>query len=1415
MQITAQTPKQVEQLYTRYQALSAYEQCLLKVLAITYRPVGVSKFNQLLSLVNNMDCFESSVHLPGLKPEQRAALVDQGFIEHDNSGMRLNPLLLNVLSFDCLKDESYTRLFHTVNAQAPAGYARDWVQYNPDKTLLVRFAFFEGSAQSLERILSFHKNPQVIDSNAQKVLLELCFVPFDLHAFLKLSDVVQYQAFATWFLVNTRSGYANDYWANLLQQVLNKNPGNQLLSYLLAEHYLCILNLDSVQSVIKADDNSCYALQLKAGCQMLGGNFKAANQLFDQAITAKNKFGRRKRQYLFGTLGMLHKLCLIIMGGEEASHYDKALDQIDAEFSDKNTESPARSLLYILTNIANCLSHGQRFSATRVHGHSLPYFEHLQILLNGLGAVWCGDGLGVNEGKALKASLDFWVEAEHALFVTLSEQLLSSAKTDVSGTLVAKNEFEKKQKTEAKNALVNFPSLLSRKAEWDLALEKLIALKPAVEQQTEAPEKSAKPARLIWELHLNSHSPEFKAREQKQTSNGWSKGRAVALKRLAKETDSFAYLSRADKAMSEAIMLYQSWDYYQSTEYRLEGVEALKAAVGLDNLYLAAELDYPIEIIQKEPELLVSQQGKQLLLSIADLPPFFDEENTFSFKEVSTGRYSFTVFNQQHIKVANIIGEGGLMIPFAAKQKALDGVAAIAPFLNIQSDIDELDTGLETLASDEHMVINIQPEGEGLEFTCLVMPFGDSGPSFKPIAGNAKLTTELAGKRVATKRNLIKEQEQLDALDEHCPAFLGMPDNVLTVTDPQAALATLEQLERLIRMEPAPIALRLRWPKGKKIQLSKTLKSEHLSLAIGKKNEWFDISGNLAVDEQQVLELRTLLDLIKSASGRFIQLDSGQVLALSEDLRKRLDLINQNTDDGKFHPLASMQVAEATTGMRMKTLHAWEAQTKRMHEANTITPELPTTLQAQLRDYQLEGFDWMCRLAHWGAGACLADDMGLGKTLQALALLLARADGGPSLVIAPTSVCYNWQQEALKFAPTLNLHMFSELSKSAERKKLLSQVKGGDCVVISYGLLQRQSALLADVPWHTIVADEAQALKNPLAKRTQAACALKGSFKVITTGTPIENNLTELWSLFRFIAPGLLGNIKRFGQRYAYPIENVKEDKLAARKASLGLKTLIQPFILRRMKNQVLTELPSRTEINTLVELSAQEQSFYEALRRNAVDNIAAASKSANEGEQRIKMLAELVKLRQACCNPQLVAPETELPSAKLAALDELLDELHQNHHKALIFSQFVGHLQLIKAHLDKRKMRYQYLDGATPQKARKVRVEAFQRGEGEVFLISLKAGGSGLNLTAADYVIHMDPWWNPAVEDQASDRAHRMGQKRPVTIYRLIAKNTIEERIVALHQHKRDLADKLLAGNEQASKLSVEDVLNMLKETF
>jgi superfamily II DNA or RNA helicase len=1157
-------------------------------------------------------------------------------------------------------------------------------------------------------------------------------------------------------------------------------------------------------------DISSYGLQLQGTYCFLTGENQQAIDYFEQAMLAKNKLTKRKKQYLNDVLGYFYKLALIVHANQKnVSYFSTALQQVEFEESDRKSNNDFSYIGQGIVKPILSLSTGEKYiinieynsvdDKVDFFSHQLCYFNYF------LAQLWCNQSKDPTLAKLALQYQAHFDQLAYPLFTQICRQMVASFNNK---KLEPESEFVSK--------LVDVTTLIEIKSEWDLALDKLIALNPnAKEKSAPTKAKTVKPVRLIWEFE-RSYGHTLSAREQKFNKSRWSKGRVVSLKRLKQETALFDYLSDSDKRMCRAIDAYQSWGYYSKLEYTLQGLSALEAAVGIDNLYLSDDLSQAIEIIKCEPELVVSQHGEQLCLSIADLPDdisSYEGQPAYDLKTISDTQYQLTVFSPDHIKVVDIIGEAGLLIPISAKQKALEGISAIAPFLNIQSDITQLDTGLETYECDPNLVVNIQPSQNGLTFTCVVMPFGEKGPAFKPAVGNASLTTDLNGKRMATQRDLMREETLLDQLDQSCPAFLGMPDNILLLDDLQTALGALEELE--VAITQATFNLILRWPKGKKVSLTKKLDSQHLQLAFSQKNEWFDITGDLQIDNEQVIDLRKLLELVKTSNGRFIELGADQILALSDDLRHKLELINQVTDDGKFHPLASLQMEDATTGMRMKTIHAWDQQTQKMHQANTIEPQIPSTFQAQLRDYQLVGFDWASRLAHWGAGACLADDMGLGKTLQALAVLLARGSEGPSLIIAPTSVCFNWQQEALKFAPTLNIKLFADATTTSQRESLLKNVSAFDCVIMSYGLLQRESEILKDVRWHSIVADEAQALKNPLTKRTKAAYALKSDFKMITTGTPIENNLTELWSLFRFINPGLLGNIKRFGERFSLPIENANEDPLAARKASQALKALIQPFILRRMKNQVLTELPSRTEINIRVEMSQKERDFYEALRLNAIDNISQNGQQANAGEQRIRMLAELVKLRQACCHPKLVMAETDIPSAKLAALNELLEELKLNNHKALIFSQFVGHLQLIKQHIEDKGFSYQYLDGSTPQKQRQKRVNAFQSGKGDIFLISLKAGGSGLNLTAADYVIHMDPWWNPAVEEQASDRAHRIGQTRPVTIYRLITQNTIEEKIVALHQHKRDLADKLLSGNEAVSKLSVDDMLNLLKQTF
>jgi SNF2 family DNA or RNA helicase len=361
-------------------------------------------------------------------------------------------------------------------------------------------------------------------------------------------------------------------------------------------------------------------------------------------------------------------------------------------------------------------------------------------------------------------------------------------------------------------------------------------------------------------------------------------------------------------------------------------------------------------------------------------------------------------------------------------------------------------------------------------------------------------------------------------------------------------------------------------------------------------------------------------------------------------------------------------------------------------------------------------------------------------------------------------------------------------------------------LVISYGLLARDGERLAKTRFATLCFDEAQAVKNAGTHRARAARALQADFKFALSGTPLENHLGELWSLYRIVFPGLLGSWDAFRERFATPIEK-RLDPTAAP----ALARVLQPFLLRRTKDQVARELPPRTEQRVPVVLSPEEWQLYEDARLAALSELETPKSKLREQQRRVQVLAALTRLRLLASHPKLYDVRSKVKSSKLERLLELIEELGEEGHRALVFSQFTSHLALVREALDARGTAYQYLDGATPRREREQRVRAFQEGSSPLFLISLKAGGSGLNLTGADNVIHLDPWWNPAVEDQASDRAHRIGQVKPVTIYRLVSKGTIEEQILSLHEEKRELVLGVLEGKDQAARLSTRELLAML----
>nr|MDQ3037864.1 DEAD/DEAH box helicase [Myxococcota bacterium] len=478
----------------------------------------------------------------------------------------------------------------------------------------------------------------------------------------------------------------------------------------------------------------------------------------------------------------------------------------------------------------------------------------------------------------------------------------------------------------------------------------------------------------------------------------------------------------------------------------------------------------------------------------------------------------------------------------------------------------------------------------------------------------------------------------------------------------------------------------------------------------------------------------------------------------------------------------------------------WKRLRARLSSGTLADAEVPEELRATLRDYQRTGFLWLARLASLESGAVLADDMGLGKTVQALALLVHRASEGPALVIAPTSLGDNWAREAERFAPSLRVRVHRGGGRHAA---LESDPPGpGDVLVASYDVVALDVDALSSIQLATLVLDEAQSVKNPEALRTKAVRELRARVRIALTGTPLENRLSELWSIVSIVHPGLLGPWEHFRARFAQPIER---DHDAERLAALA--ALVRPYLLRRTKEVVTPELPPRIEILREVELSDAERRLYDAERASAI----AALGEAGEA-QRFRVLASITRLREIACDASLVVPDAGVTSSKLAALIDLVDELEGAGRKVLVFSQFVRLLERVAILLRARNTSYLQLDGSTPAAERARRVERFQAGEATVFLLSLKAGGTGLNLTTADTVVHLDPWWNPAVEDQASDRAHRIGQDKPVTIVRLVAKDTIEQAVLALHDAKRALTRGVLEGADAAGALSAVDLLDLIR---
>jgi superfamily II DNA or RNA helicase len=935
-----------------------------------------------------------------------------------------------------------------------------------------------------------------------------------------------------------------------------------------------------------------------------------------------------------------------------------------------------------------------------------------------------------------------------------------------------------------------FMDIVPIRPAWERTLDKLqIFLAPPDSVKTEA---AAKSRRLVF--LFDARTSHITPVEQVSKRDGWSDGRSVSLQRLYKRDPKLDYFTPEDLKVLNAIRHHR--DYYDDT-YEFDDVRGPLALVGHPRVFDAAEPRRHIEVIAYPAELVVREDGDRLRISLshtADAPRVFVEMETPT-------RWRVVEVAQALVELGGILGPKGLEAPKDARERVIALVKTNNPRLPVRSELAGVAN--EVAVGDTRPVLQIAPEDGAFVIRAFVRPLGETGSTYIPGLGATSVLAPVGDAHVRINRDLKAEQAALEAVAAACPAMEAWreSDHGWRIDSLDAALEALQQLHEV------EASLRLEWPQGAAVRPTRNVGARAVSLNIASGRDWFDVKGQVRVDEDLVLDMSDLLARLGGARGRFVALDDGRYLALTEDLKRRLDAFAAVTETAKGGRRIGVAGAGAVDELvsaagAVKTDKRWTELAQKFAAAQTYQPEIPPGLAADLRDYQRQGFVWMARLSQLGLGACLADDMGLGKTLQTLALLLSDASKGPSLVAAPTSVCHNWALEAARFAPDLRVQM---LAAAPDRAALVESLGPGDVLVVSYGLLHTEADLLASRRFAVAVFDEAQNLKNAGTRRAQASKRIEADFRLALSGTPVENRLDELWSLYDTVLPGLLGSHESFQRRFSSPIEKGRSSQ-----ARQALKALVRPYLLRRTKAAVLTELPPRTEIALEIEPGEEERAFYEAVRRKALESLAAAAPSG--GQKQVRILAEITRLRRAACNPALIDPSAGLESAKLNALMDLTAELIANRHRALVFSQFTGHLDLVEAALISAGRRLLRLDGSTPAKERAKRVEAFQAGEGDLFLISLKAGGVGLNLTGADYVIHLDPWWNPAVEDQATDRAHRIGQTRPVTVYRLVLKNSIEQQILALHDSKRALSADFLDGAESAAALSEDELMALIR---
>ena len=776
-----------------------------------------------------------------------------------------------------------------------------------------------------------------------------------------------------------------------------------------------------------------------------------------------------------------------------------------------------------------------------------------------------------------------WLAAEAAEVC----QSLSIGEAILDPPLKKATQFRKQTKTKP------LRDLIAPKENWELWLESLQALinEPPTETKKRIIKKEQLKTRLIWHVHDVYGRLKFVPCEQKCLASGiWREPKPITMVQLFKTMNQFDYLTEQDKIIC-AKMRMGRYEYSFPDDIALEFV---------GHPLLFSQPDYKtknsvrIELIHAKPEIAMEDKEGQLHVTFS--PPLLrrghtvgngkyevyyedSNQNFFTIKESPT-RYKVVKLTKTEMQLRLLLGDKGCTFPKKAQGALTTLLGKLAGDMSVKTDAKVEFADIPSIPVDPKLYIYLSPSGEGIQADFFTRPLGPDSPGHRPGVGSERLIGEVDGRNVQTVRNLTSEKQLRDEIIAKVPSFQNavlLSNDQHVFETPNDALSLLAELKDLQREEKFAESFEIYWPHGEKYSVTSTASFGNFELSFSSAEDWLAATGSLKVDGN-VFELQKLFELLnENPESRFIKLSEQKFLALTNEFRKRLGELHRLSQiKGKtvqLHPLAAAGMEDFFDVIPSLQKNAiWNDVKKRIEAARDYKAPFPKSFVGDMRDYQLDGYDWLARSAKWGVGCCLADDMGLGKTIQALALLLLRADEGPALVVAPTSVCFNWEREAEKFAPSLKIKRIQSITTGAnakaERDKLIASAKKRDVLITSYTLLQQEIELFAKKKYATVILDESQAIKNPESNRAKATFTLQADVRLAMTGTPIENRLTELWSLFRFLNPGLFGSQKSFEDRFAFPIQR---DQSASARSTL--RRLVHPFILRRTKSQVSNAL--------------------------------------------------------------------------------------------------------------------------------------------------------------------------------------------------------------------------------------------------